>query len=130
MNKVILIGRLTADPQSGRTNSGKAYARFSLAVNRLGARDADITADFINIVAWDKQAETAAKYLLKGRQVAIVGHIQTGSYERDGVKRSTFDVVAENVEFIGNAQNNGTASAKDASIDGLQEVGEDDDMPF
>ncbi len=125
MNKVFLIGRLTANPQTGETNSGKKFARFSLAVNRIGDG-----ADFINILAWDKLAETAAKYLVKGKQVAVVGHIQTGTYEKNGVKRPTFDVVAENVEFIGNNQNGAEASNGADTTDKLTECDDDDDMPF
>lgn len=130
MNQAFLIGRLTRDPQGGALDSGKKWARFSIAVNRLVGRDADITADFINIIAWDKQAENVLKYLVKGRQVAITGRIQTGSYERDGVKHTTFDIVAMNVEFIGGGDNGGQKSNSDASIDTLREVDEDDDMPF
>lgn len=125
MNKVFLIGRLTANPQTGETNSGTNFARFSLAVNRYGEG-----ADFINILAWDKLANSAAKYLVKGKQVAIVGHIQTGTYEKDGVKRSTFDVVAENIEFIGNNQNSAGTSRGTDTIDQLTECDDDDDMPF
>lgn len=125
MNQAFLIGRLTRDPQGGALDSGKKWAKFSIAVNRYG----DKTADFINIVAWDKQAETVLKYLVKGRQVAITGRIQTGSYERDGVKHTTFDIVAMNVEFIGGGENSGQKSNSDASIDTLREVDEDD-IPF
>ena len=127
MNKVILIGRLTADPQSGTTSTGKNFARFSLAVNRMGA---DAGADFLNIVAWDKNADTATKYLTKGKQVAIEGRIQTGSFERNGVKHQTFDILVERIEFIGN---NGTTAQKpnnDVRLDELQPCDDDDDMPF
>ena len=124
MNKVFLIGRPTADPKSGSTDSGKKYARFILAVNRYGSDDAD----FINVLAWDKTAETIAKYVAKGRQIAIFGRIQTGTYERNGEKRPTFDVVVTEVQFIGNAQTANEAPSKDGSIDDLREV--DDDMPF
>lgn len=123
MNRIILIGRLTQDPQGGMTNSGKQYARFSLAVSRMGDG-----ADFFDIVAWDKQAVNSLKYLQKGSQVAIAGHVQIGSYDHNGVKRKTFDVVADQVEFIGSKQNSDDGQRKDASIDDLQPV--DDDMPF
>lgn len=128
MNKVFLIGRLTADPQIGTSStSGKKWARFSLAVNRPGV---DAGADFFNIVAWDKNADTADKYLTKGKQVAIEGHIQTGNYERNGVKYNSFDIVVERIEFIGN---NGVAAQKpnnDVRMDELKPVDDDDDMPF
>lgn len=127
MNKVFLIGRLTADPTAGNTQSGKEYARFTLAINRYGSDDAD----FINIVAWDKTAGSIVKYMSKGRQIAIFGHIKTDSYVKDGVKRPTFDVVAESIEFVGSAQisDNSPATKRDASIDDLKET-DDDDMPF
>lgn len=128
MNKVFLIGRLTADPQCGTAQaSGKKWARFSLAVNRMGT---DAGVDFLNIVAWEKNAETAQKFLTKGKQVAIEGHIQTGSYERNGVKTNTVDIFAERIEFIGN---NGVAPQKpsnDVRMDELKAVDDDDDMPF
>ena len=128
MNKVFLIGRLTADPQCGTTQAnGKKWARFTLAVNRMGT---DAGADFLNIVAWEKNAETAQKFLTKGKQVAIEGHIQTGSFERNGVKTNTVDILAERLEFIGT---NGVAVQKsnnDVRMDELKPGDEDDDMPF
>lgn len=128
MNKVVLIGRLTADPKCGTTAGGKKYARFSLAVSRM---DADNNADFLNIVAWEKSAETADKYLVKGKQVAIVGHIQTGTYERDGVKRPTFDIIAERIEFVGGRDDGTQNQGSGAKADELKEVdAADDDMPF
>lgn len=125
MNKTFHIGRLTKDPQCGVTQTNKYWARFTLAVNRIGEG-----ADFIDIVAWDKIAENCHKYLTKGKQVAVLGRIQTGTSERDGVKRKTFDIVAENVEFLGSGENSGQKQNNDRSIDNLQEVDEDDDMPF
>ena len=123
MNKVFLIGRLTADPKQGQALGSKVYTRFSLAVNRFGSDDAD----FINVVAWEKTAEVLIKYATKGRQIAIEGRIQTGSYEKDGVKRNTFDVVADRVEFVDNAPK----KHSDDSIDTLCEIDvDDDDMPF
>lgn len=124
MNKAILIGRLTRDPEGRVLDSGKKCAKFSIAVNRLGEG-----VDFFNIVAWDKVGENALKYLVKGSQVGITGHIQTGSYERNGVKVPTFDIIAENVEFIGSKADTAGTQRKDASIDDLKEV-VDDDMPF
>lgn len=127
MNKVVLIGRLTKDPQCGTTPAGKMYARFSLAVSRMGTGE---QADFLNIVAWEKNAETAEKFLIKGKQVAIEGRIQTGSYEKDGVKRTTFDIVAERIEFVG-SKNDGAQTSSNAPSDELRPCDEDDDdMPF
>lgn len=139
MNKVFLIGRLTQDPQASSFESGHSYCRFSIAVNRAYSRDGENKADFINIITWDALAQNCVKYLVKGSQVAVVGSIQTGSYERDGVKRQTFDIRADQVEFLSRA-NQGTgapaaptqsAPLQDQTIDQLREVAADDnDMPF
>lgn len=100
MNKVILIGRLTKDPELNfAAGSGTAVCRFGLAVTRPFKKD---ETDFINCVAFGKTGETIAQYLTKGRQLAIVGNIRTGSYDaKDGTKRYTTDVVVESFEFIG-----------------------------
>ena len=94
MNKTILIGRLTKDPEL--KGNDKVYTRFNLAVDRVGSEGAD----FIPIVVFGKQAENAVKYLVKGRKVAVEGRINTGSYEKDGKKVYTTDVIAERVEFL------------------------------
>lgn len=95
MNNVILIGRLTSDPEL-KQNEKYTQCKFTLAVNRLKEG-----ADFISCIAWNKQAELINKYLHKGNQVAIEGRIQTGSYEKDGVKHCTTDVIVQNLNFIG-----------------------------
>jgi len=137
MNKVFLIGRLTQDPVASTLDSGHSYCRFSIAVNRAyTSRDGENKADFINIITWDGLAQNCVKYLVKGSQVAVTGSIQTGSYERDGVKRQTFDIRADQVEFLSraNASASGTAQqprpSQDQAIDTLKEVEDDDDMPF
>ena len=102
MNKVVLIGRLTKDPELRYTTSNVAAASFTLAVNRTfqnqnGVREAD----FINIVMWRKQAETAKKYLSKGSLIAVEGRIQTRNYDgADGKKVYVTEVVADNFEFL------------------------------
>ena len=95
MNNVILIGRLTSDPEL-KQNEKYTQCKFTLAVNRLKEG-----ADFISCIAWNKQAELINKYLHKGNQVAIEGRIQTGSYEKDGVKHYTTDVIVQGLNFIG-----------------------------
>ncbi len=101
MNKVFLIGRLTRDPELRYSADNNAVCRFSIAVDRAFTNsNGERGADFINIVVFNKQAENVQKYLSKGSQVAIDGSIQTGSYEKDGVKRNTFDVVANRVQFL------------------------------
>ena len=101
MNKVILIGRLTKDPEVNFIpTNGKAVVRFNLAVTRAYKKE---EADFINCKAFGKTAETIANYITKGRQIALVGSIRTGSYEdKDGSKRYTTEVWVESFNFIGN----------------------------
>ena len=102
MNKVVLMGRLTRDPEV-RYSQGEnalAIARYTLAVDRRFKRDGEQTADFINCVAFGRSAEFAEKYLHKGTKVVVEGRIQTGSYtNKDGVKVYTTDVVVESQEF-------------------------------
>ena len=101
MNKVILMGRLTRDPEVRYgAASQTAVARFSIAVDRPRAKEGEQTADFINIVCFGKTAELVEKYLGKGRLVGITGRIQTGSYEKDGKKVYTTEVHADRVEFL------------------------------
>ena len=101
MNKVVLIGRVTRDPELRYTASNIPNVRFTLAVNRpFENQNGEREADFINIVVWRKQAENVKKYVTKGRLIAVEGRIQTGSYERDGQRVYTTDVVADNVQFL------------------------------
>jgi len=102
MNKVVLVGRLTAKPELRYTQQNTAYTRFTVAVNRSFANaDGKRDADFINVVAWRKQAEIIAKFFDKGNLIALDGRIQTGNYDdKDGNKRYTMDVALENFEFV------------------------------
>lgn len=102
MNKVILIGRLTRDPELRQTPSGVANAQFSIAVNRnFKNRDGVVEADFFNVVVWNKPAENIAKYCSKGTQVCVEGRLQTRNYDaQDGTKRYVTEVIANNVEFL------------------------------
>ena len=103
MNKVILAGRLARDPEVRYTQSGKAVASFSLAVNRRVGRGQDPQADFIPIVAWEKTAEVVGQYLAKGSQVLVEGRMQIRSYEaQDGSKRYVTEVIIQDIEFMGN----------------------------
>ncbi len=107
MNKVVLMGRLTADPELKTTQSGKSFVDFSLAVNRPKAKDATETiADFIRCRAWQKSAEFLCKYFGKGRLVAVSGRIETSSYEKDGQKRFSTIVVVDGIHFTGDKGNN------------------------
>ena len=102
MNKVVLVGRLTAKPELRYTQSNTAYTRFSVAVNRnFTNAEGKREADFINVVAWRKQAETIAKFFDKGNLIGIEGRLQTGNYDdKDGNKRYTVDVALDNFEFL------------------------------
>ena len=101
MNKVCLIGRITRDPELRYTSSNIPSVRFTLAVNRtFSNQNGEREADFINIVAWRNQADNVKKYVTKGSLVAVEGRIQTGSYEKDGQRIYTTDVVADNVQFL------------------------------
>lgn len=102
MNKVILVGNLTRDPELSETQSGIAVCRFAIAVSRDYANaDGMRETDFFNITVWRGRAENCGKYLKKGNKVAVVGSLQNRSYEdKDGVKRNVTDVVASEVEFL------------------------------
>ena len=143
MNKVILMGRLTRDPEVRYSagDNAMAVARFSLAVDRRRRANGgdEQTADFINCVSFGKQAEFAEKYLRKGTKLLVTGRIQTGSYtNKDGVKVYTTDVVVEEQEFAeskGNSDNGGFAQAAPApqsAGDGFMNVpdGIDEELPF
>ena len=138
MNKVILMGRLTRDPEVRYTqgDNAMAIARYSLAVDRRFKRDGEPDADFINCVAFGKSGEFAEKYLKKGTKIAVVGRIQTGSYtNKDGQKVYTTDVVVEEQEFAesknsGSSDNNQPAPAnKDTDFMSIPD-GIDEELPF
>lgn len=135
MNKVVLIGRMVADPELNfQANSGMAICRFRLAVTRPFKKD---ETDFINCIAFNKRAETIAQYLTKGRQLAVTGSIRTGSYDaKDGTKRYTTDIVVDSFEFIGQGNNNNQGNTPQNNFGGMnfedemQQVDIDDGCPF
>ena len=113
MNRVMLIGRLTAKPELRYTASNVPFTRFSLAVNRTFSNgNGERETDFLNIIVWRKQAENVCNYLNKGSLVSIEGRIQTGSYDdKDGNKRYTTDIVADSVQFLeSKGQSNGSSN--------------------
>ena len=139
MNKVILMGRLTRDPEVRYTqgDNAMAIARYSLAVDRRFKRDGEPDADFINCVAFGKSGEFAEKYLKKGTKVAVVGRIQTGSYtNKDGQKVYTTDVVVEEQEFAesknsSSSDNNQSAPVnKNTDFMNIPDEIEDSELPF
>ena len=138
MNKVILMGRLTRDPEV-RYSQGEqatAIARYTVAVDRRFRRDGDSqTADFIGCVAFGRQAEFAEKYLRKGTKIALTGRIQTGSYtNRDGQKVYTTDVVVEEQEFAESKAAGQTTQQNPAPVseNGFMEIpdGLEEELPF
>lgn len=112
MNKVILIGRLTRDPELRYTGSNTPVATFSLAVNRsFTNQNGEREADFINCVVWRKLAETVKNYLSQGSQVAVEGRIQTRSYDdQNGQRRYVTEVVVENIDFVGTKRDSSQSS--------------------
>lgn len=118
MNKVILMGRLTRDPEVRYTEgeNAMAVARYTLAVDRRGRRNGESNADFINCVAFGGRGEFAEKYLKKGMKIAVVGRIQTGSYtNKDGQKVYTTDVIVEEHEFADGNKSAGENTQPDTS---------------
>lgn len=113
MNKVILIGRLTADPELRYTPSGTSNCTVNLAVDRLPNKDGEVVADFIRCVVWGKSADNLARYMSKGRQIAIEGRLQVRSYDKDGSKRWVAEVIAERVQYLGSKSDGGNAAAND-----------------
>ena len=145
MNKVILVGRLTRDPEVKNTTTGKAVATFTLAVDRrFKNKDGQKEADFVPIVVWGKQAEIAGQYLSKGSQIGVSGRLQVRSYDaQDGQRRYVTEVVADEINFLSSSRKDSTGgyqqpstprSDNNMSVMGLDEdfhlMADDDDIPF
>ncbi len=154
LNKVILVGRLTADPELKQTQSGTAVVSFTVAVNRnYTSRSADSnqpTADFISVVAWRQQAEFVCRYFKKGSSICVIGSIQTRTWtDQNNAKRYVTEVVVDEVRFV-DSKSDGTASSynapaaqyapesygapafsnTDAAAPKFEEITGDDDLPF
>lgn len=148
INVVVLMGRLTADPELKQTANGTAVASFSIAVDRgfANKQTGERQADFINIVAWRQTAEFICKYFRKGSMIAVEGSLQSRSYEdKEGKKRTVYEVVANNVSFTGSKAETGTgavapaipfeapttafSSGSQGDFEVVSEQ-EDDDLPF
>jgi len=144
MNKVILIGNLTRDPELSQTSAGIPFCKFAIAVTRSYTNsNGEREADFFNVVCWRQTAENVAKYLVKGRKVGIWGSIQTRTYDaQDGTRRYAIDIAADEVEFLSpnpNAQGGsgysapaGEGSYNKAASKGNDEMipVNDDELPF
>ncbi len=130
INNVTIVGRMTRDPDLKYSASGTAIARFTLAVNKFGKDEAN----FINCVAFKKTAEALANYTKKGSLIGVVGSIETGSYEKDGVKRYTTDVLCNSVQFLEpKSSGQSTQSNNQSTNQGDPFSGESmnpDDLPF
>ena len=131
MNRVILTGNLTREPELSETPSGIAVCRFSIAVNRnYTADDGERITDFFNIVTWRGQAENCGRYLKKGSKVAIVGSLQNRSYEdKDGNKRTVTDIVASEVEFLSPKSEETDETPKKKTTRHMPVI-DGDDLPF
>ena len=140
MNKLIIIGNLTRDPETRTVSSGSTVCSFTVAVNRRRSsqNNNQPDADFFRISAWNKLGDVCQRYLAKGRKVCVVGNVSVSSYEaKDGTTRFSLDVFAEDVEFLssrsedsGSRGYNTPSDADDSSgSKGFQEV-DDDDLPF
>lgn len=150
LNTVVLMGRLTADPELRHTSNNVAVTSFTLAVNRSYAKaGTERVADFIDIVAWRNTAEFVSKYFNKGQLIAVQGSIQTRTYQdKDGNKRKAFEIVADNVHFaepkressysgerqerneFGSHEDITASSFEMGSSDDFKELPTDDDLPF
>lgn len=126
MNKVILVGRLAQDPELRTTGSGLSVCKFTLAVpRRFADANGKRQADFLPVIVWRQQAEACARYLSKGKQAAVVGEIQTRSYDaQDGTKRYVTEIIAESVEFL-----TPRSAQSGAAPEGFTEI-DDDQLPF
>lgn len=145
MNNVSLLGRMTRDPELKYTQSGTAVVRFNIAVDRRMSKEKrqeaeasnQPTADFINCTAWRQTAELIANYFKKGKRIGITGRIQTGSYEKDGQKVYTTDVVVESIDFVeskienaGSGNNQGNNQEYNVENDDNFFPIDNDDIPF
>ena len=123
MNKWFGIGRATRDTEISTTNNGKSVAKFSIAVDRrFKNADGEKMTDFINIVAWSKLADICGKYVKKGKQVAVIGEVQTRTYEVNGDKKFVTEIIADEIELLGGSV------GKEEKVD-LEPV-DDEDLPF
>lgn len=134
LNKVIIGGRLTSDPELKSTQSGVAVTSFSIAVDRKTAKDAEKKTDFISIIAWRGTAEFITKYFRKGSSICIAGNIQTRSWEtQDGSKRYTTEVIADEAYFVeskASSDRNTQENAVKPMDVPLDDLSDDDDLPF
>lgn len=130
LNAVIMMGRLTEDPEARQTQSGKGLAAFTIAVERSFVKQGEERqTDFFDVIAWGKSGEFAVKYFSRGQLVAVQGRMQTHSYEdRNGTKRKAYTIVAESLHFAEPKRNTGQGDAPENFTDIPDDT--DDDLPF
>ena len=132
MNKLIIIGNLTRDPETRTVSSGSTVCSFTIAVNRRRSSQSNNQpdADFFRVSAWNKLGDVCQRYLAKGRKVAVAGSVSVSSYDgRDGEKRFSLDVFAEDVEFL-SPREQSDADESNSPVNQYSEYVEDDDLPF
>ncbi len=136
MNKIILIGNLTRDPELSELPSGVSVCKFAIAVGRSFTNsNGERETDFFNVTAWRGLGENCAKYLTKGKKVCVVGNIQMGEYtDRDGIRRFITTVVAEDVEFLSTKESEARKASDGVkpskkTVDELRPI-ENEDLPF
>ena len=131
MNKVIITGRITRDPEARTTQGGISQSTMTVAVDRrFKDKDGNRQTDFLTVVAWRQTADFCNKYLTKGRMIAVEGSIQTRSYTaQDGSKRYVTEIIADSVEAMGDNKPKPDAKPEEPAPDQFTEV-EDDDLPF
>lgn len=142
INNITLMGRLVADPELRTTTTGLSVARFRIAVDRAYAKSGEERqTDYINIVAWRQSADFVCRYFKKGQMIALTGSLQSNNYEdRDGNKRTSYEVVADRISFCGSKAESGGSSYspeqqaapafKTASASDFEEIADDEDLPF
>lgn len=131
MNKVELVGRLTADPTVSYGNNGSSIARFNVACDRRYKAEGQPTADFIGCIAFGKTAEFLEKYFHKGMRIGLSGRIQTGSYDKDGKKVYTTDIICKEVEFVESKQGGNYTQQQTKSTDDFMNIPDGmDELPF
>ena len=140
MNKVILVGRITKDPELRNINSGSSVVNFTIAVNRPISQNANSdqnanNADYINCVIWNKQAENLAKYVKKGQLIGVEGRIQTRSYDSNGSTRYITEVLCDNVQFLDTKKDSDKPQQSDEEVQDDDFAGkvngvDDNDLPY
>ena len=132
LNRIIVMGRMTRDPELRRTNSGTAVASFTVAVDRdFKTQSGEKETDFIDVVAWRNTAEFVSKYFSKGRMAVVEGRLQLRDWtDKEGNKRRTAEIVADSVYFGDSKKDNESAQAQSEPQGGFSEVEDDGDIPF